>query len=37
MEISAHKRFKKLMEEWVDIAIEASKLRMKIYKIAHVE
>jgi len=36
-EIQAYKRFKKLMEEWVDIAIEASKLRLKIYKIAHVE
>jgi hypothetical protein len=31
-EISAYKRFKKLMEEWVDLGIEASKLRMKIDK-----
>jgi hypothetical protein len=31
-EISAYKRFKKLTEEWVDLCIEASKLRMKIDK-----
>lgn len=31
-EISAYKRFKKLMEECVDLSIEASKLRMKIHK-----
>jgi len=31
-EISTYKRFKKLMEEWVDLGIEASKLRMKIAK-----
>lgn len=37
MEISAYKRFKKLMDEWVDLAIEASKLRMKIHKITHSE
>jgi len=37
MEISAYKRFKKLMDEWVDLAIEASKLRMKIHKTTHSE
>lgn len=31
-EISAYKRFKKLMDEWIDLGIEASKLRMKIKK-----
>jgi hypothetical protein len=31
-EISAYKRFKKLMDEWIDLGIEASKLRMKIDK-----
>jgi hypothetical protein len=31
-EISAYNRFKKLMDEWVDLSIEASKLRMKIDK-----
>jgi hypothetical protein len=31
-EISAYKRFKDLMEEWIDLGIEASKLRMKIKK-----
>jgi len=31
-EVSAYKRFKKLMDEWVDLGIEASKLRMKIAK-----
>ncbi len=29
-EIAAYKRFKKLMDEWVDFGIEASKLRMKV-------
>ncbi len=29
-EIVAYKRFKKLMDEWVDLGIEASKLRMKV-------
>jgi hypothetical protein len=31
-EISAYKRFKELMEEWIELGIEASKLRMKIDK-----
>lgn len=31
-EISAYKRFKKLMDEWIDLGIEASKLRLKIDK-----
>ena len=31
-EISAYKDFKKLTEEWIDLGIEASKLRMKIKK-----
>jgi hypothetical protein len=31
-EITAYKRFRKLMEEWVDRSIEASKLRMKVDK-----
>ena len=31
-EISTYKRFRKLMDEWVDLGIEASKLRMKIDK-----
>ena len=31
-EIAAYKRFKKLTEEWIDLAIEASKLTMKMGK-----
>ena len=31
-EIAAYKRFKKLTEEWIDLGIEASKLRMKMDK-----
>jgi len=31
-EISTYKRFKKLTEEWIDLGIEASKLRMKMDK-----
>jgi len=31
-EIAAYKRFKKLMEEWIDLSIEASKSRMKVDK-----
>ena len=31
-EIAAYKRFKTLMEEWIDLGIEASKLRLKIDK-----
>ena len=31
-EISAYKRFKTLMDKWIDLGIEASKLRMKIDK-----
>ncbi len=29
-EIATYKRFKKLMEEWIDLGIEASKLLMKV-------
>ena len=29
-EVTAYKRFKKLMEEWIDLSIEASKLRLKV-------
>ena len=29
-EISAYKRFMKLKDEWIDLGIEASKLRMKV-------
>lgn len=29
-EISAYKKFKKLTDEWVDLAIEASKIRMTL-------
>jgi hypothetical protein len=29
-EITAYKRFKKLMDEWIDLSIEVSKLRMKV-------
>jgi hypothetical protein len=29
-EIAEYKRFKKLVEEWIDLGIEASKLRSKI-------
>jgi hypothetical protein len=31
-EISEYKRFKKLMDQWIDLSIDASKLRMKIDK-----
>lgn len=31
-EIAAYKRFRKLMDEWVNLSIEASKLRMKVDK-----
>lgn len=31
-EILAYRRFKKLTEEWIDLGIEASKLRMKMDK-----
>ncbi len=31
-QIAAYKRFKKLTEEWVDLGIEASKLRMLLDK-----
>ena len=31
-QIAAYKRFKKLTEEWVDLGIEASKLRMTLDK-----
>ena len=31
-EIASYKRFKTLMEEWIDLGIEASKLRLKIDK-----
>jgi len=31
-EIMAYKRFKKLIEEWIDLGIEASKLKMLIDK-----
>ena len=31
-EIATYKRFKKLMEEWIDLSIEASKSRMKVDK-----
>ena len=29
-EVTAYKRFKKSMDEWIDLSIEASKLRMKV-------
>jgi len=29
-EIATYQRFKKLIEEWIDLGIEASKLRMKV-------
>lgn len=31
-EIAEYKRFRKLMEEWIDLGIEASKIRIKIDK-----
>lgn len=31
-EIAAYKRFKKLIEEWIDLGIEASKIKIKIDK-----
>jgi hypothetical protein len=31
-EIAAYKHFKTLMEEWIDLGIESSKLRLKIDK-----
>jgi len=31
-QIAAYKRFKKLIEEWVDLGIEASKLKMLVDK-----
>jgi hypothetical protein len=31
-EIAAYKRFKALMEEWIDLGIESSKLRLKVDK-----
>ena len=31
-EITSYKRFKKLMDEWVELSIEASKLKIKIEK-----
>ena len=31
-QIAAYKRFKKLIEEWIDLGIEASKLRMTLDK-----
>ena len=31
-EISVYQRFKRLKEEWIDLSIEASKLRLKVYK-----
>ena len=36
-EIAAYKRFKTLMEEWIDLGIEASKLRLKVDKKTGVE
>lgn len=34
-EIATYKRFKILMDEWIDLSIEASKLRLKIDKKRH--
>lgn len=31
-EIAEYKRFRKLMEEWIDLGIEASKIRSKLDK-----
>jgi len=31
-EIAEYKRFRKLVEEWIDLGIEASKIRVKIDK-----
>ena len=31
-EIAEYKRFRKLIEEWIDLGIEASKIRIKIDK-----
>jgi hypothetical protein len=31
-EIAAYKRFKMLMDEWIDLGIESSKLRLKVDK-----
>jgi hypothetical protein len=31
-EIATYKRFKTLVEEWIDLGIEASKLRLKVDK-----
>jgi len=31
-EIAAYKRFKTLVEEWIDLGIESSKLRLKVDK-----
>lgn len=31
-QIAAYKRFKRLMDEWIDLSIEKSKLNMKIEK-----
>ena len=36
-EIASYKRFKTLMEEWIDLGIEASKLRLKIGKKTELE
>ena len=31
-QIAAYKRFKRLMDEWIDLSIEASKLNMRLDK-----
>ena len=31
-QIAAYKRFKTLTEQWIDVSIEASKLKMQIAK-----
>jgi len=36
-ELAAYKRFKKLMDEWIALSIEASKSRMRIDKITGAE
>ena len=34
-EVKAYKKFKRLIQEWVDLAIERSKLEIEILKTEH--